>query len=132
MINGKQLTILIHVDDILVLSEREGDMEWLYEELKKEFGNIKYCDNLDVSYLGMHIRLQRGEAIVSMTAYREDLLEEAGVTGVAASPATGNLFEVGTTKALNETRKSSISLRLSCCTWLKERSLRCCWLCPSS
>lgn len=74
-------------------------------ELTREFGNVKCCDDLDVSYLGMHIRIVEDKVLISMKAYIEELLAEAGVTGVAASPATGNLFDVGTSKLLGEEDK---------------------------
>ena len=40
-----------------------------------------------------HIRMGGGAAIASMRAYIEALLTDLGVTGVASSPATGNLFQ---------------------------------------
>jgi hypothetical protein len=100
MINGIQLTIVIYVDDVLALSQNEDDIKWLVKQLSDEFGDVKYSDDLDVSYLGMHIRIVGTRAIVSMKAYSEALIEEAGVTGVAASPALGTLFQVGNTRPL--------------------------------
>lgn len=57
-VNGKQCTITLHVDDLLVLSQDKRDTEWLVEQL-------------------------------------DGVLEEAAVTGRAASPATSSLFAEG-------------------------------------
>eukprot|EP00392_Amoebophrya_sp_AT5.2_P019502 g20358.t1 len=93
MIKGKQCTLVIFVDDILALAGRDQDIDWVVSKLKDRFGDVKCNRDRDLSYLGMHIRMGGGAVIVSMRAYVEALLTEFGVTGVAASPATGNLFQ---------------------------------------
>ena len=90
-------TTTLHVDDLLVLSQDKGDIEWLVKQLKKQYGEIKYCDG-DMSYLGMHVSIIDDKAVVSMRAYR--VLEEAAVTGRAASPATSSLFSQGAEQKL--------------------------------
>ena len=94
-VNGKQCTITLHVDDLLVLSQDKRDTEWLVEQLKKQYGEVKYCDDKDMSYLGMHVSMIDDRAVVSMRAYLDGVLEEAAVTGRAASPATSSLFAEG-------------------------------------
>ena len=57
MIDGKQCTLSIFVDDILALSVDTKTLEWLLAELRKEFDDVKAEIGNDLSYLGMHIQL---------------------------------------------------------------------------
>jgi hypothetical protein len=57
----------------------------------------------NLSYLGMHLKIEQGMITVSMKAYVEALLLEYGVVGQAASPAKSDLFAVdAASKALGE------------------------------
>jgi hypothetical protein len=81
----------------------------LIDALKKEFdGDVKYCMDKDISYLGMHLRIEQGVVNVSMKAYVEDLLREYRVTGVAASPAKANLFDIDGPSKLLGTREREV------------------------
>ena len=91
-VNGKQCTVTLHVDDLLVMSQCKEDTEWLVAKLKQQYGEVKHCTDHDMSYIGMHINVQDGKAVVSMRAYLEGVLEETGTTGGTASPATASLF----------------------------------------
>ena len=57
MIDGKQCTLSIFVDDILALSVDTKTLEWLLAELRKEFDDVKAEIGNDLSYLGMHSQL---------------------------------------------------------------------------
>jgi hypothetical protein len=93
MVNGKQITLVVYVDDILALSEDLAAIEEVVQQLKSKFGEVKYSLDGDLSYLGMHIRVEGGVATVSMTAYLDGVLEEHGITGVVTTPATAGLFD---------------------------------------
>ena len=54
---------------------------------------MKYSLDGDLSYLGMHIRVEGGVATVSMVAYLDGVLAEHGITGVVSTPATAGLFD---------------------------------------
>jgi hypothetical protein len=93
MINGKQLTLVLYVDDLLVSTEMDDDIDWNIDQLRDRFGEVTTCRDKNLSYLGMHLKFEDQRVIVSMRHYIEALLAEYDITGVAASPATGNLFE---------------------------------------
>lgn len=93
--NGKECTVVLYVDDLLVLAEDEALIDELYAQLRDRFEGVSMSKDADLSYLGMHIRLEEGEVVVSMQAYLEALLNECEITGVASTPGTAGLFTVG-------------------------------------
>jgi hypothetical protein len=49
----------------------------------------------------MHVRVEADKTVLSMRSYVKTMLKElSSVTGVAASPATGKLFECDDTTTL--------------------------------
>ena len=57
----------------------------------------------DLSYLGMHLKVEQGRITVSMKAYVEALMLECGVVGKAASPAKSDFFFIdGRSKPISE------------------------------
>lgn len=93
IIDGKQCTLVVYVDDLLISCVDSGIMDEVVSELKNRFGEVKYCAEKDISYLGMHIVVENGSAAVSMEAFVRGILAEHPVTGVASTPATANLFD---------------------------------------
>ena len=92
--NGKQCTIAIHVDDLIITSVRTGMIEDVCAHLRNRYGNITRCDGPILNYLGMVFDLSNvGEVRMTMKGYIEETLEIAGITGRAKSPATDGLFE---------------------------------------
>jgi len=95
MVDGVQLTILLYVDDLLVTCELKGPIMKFVADLKSVFDeDVKFSLGSDVSYLGMHLRVEQGQIIVSMKAYIDALMEEYEVVGSAASPAKNDLFDI--------------------------------------
>ena len=45
-VDGKQSTLLIHVDDIKILSQIKGEVKMLYDSLLKKFEKVNYHDGL--------------------------------------------------------------------------------------
>lgn len=98
MINGKQCTILLYVDDLLITCVDESAMREVIKQLEDAFeGDVKHSFDKDLSYLGMHIKVEEGRITVSMTAYLQSLLDELGVTGSVTTPATSKLFMINPT-----------------------------------
>lgn len=92
-INGKQCTILLYVDDLLITCVDEGALREVIQQLEDAFGgDVKHSFDKDLSYLGMHIKIEEGRITVSMTAYLQNVLDELGVTGSVTTPATAKLF----------------------------------------
>jgi hypothetical protein len=95
IIKGVQITLLLYVDDLLILCVSEDAIMLVIDMIKKEFaGDVKYSLDGDLSYLGMHIQQEKGSIKISMQAYVEGLMKEYNVIGKAASPATTDLFRV--------------------------------------
>jgi hypothetical protein len=104
MVGGKQCTILLYVDDLLVTCEVKGAIMDVIAQLEQAFeGDVKACHDKDLSYLGMHLKIEDGSITVSMVAYLRGVLDELGVTGKVTTPATADLFNPGVAgRALSE------------------------------
>ena len=93
--NGKQITAIIYVDDLMITCKDENEIDKLCDYLRNEFETITMHDGVRHSYLGMTFDFgdDRG-LVITMAGYEEDALKHYGVTGVAATPATNSLFEI--------------------------------------
>ena len=98
IIDGKQCTLVIYVDDILALSVDDTGLEYVIDGLKTAFKEVTIEKSDDFSYLGMRIRLADNTVKVTMDGFVEDLLTEYDITGVRSTPATPGLFEIGDSK----------------------------------
>lgn len=109
VVNGKQCTICLFVDDILVTCEDEAGIDQLIDALKAEYGEITvHRDECDLSYIGMHLHSNGNKISVSQLAYVMELLTKYQITGVAASPATGSLFDDDGTHALLSDKEKAL------------------------
>jgi hypothetical protein len=92
-INGTKCTIMIYVDDLLVTSADQAAIDEVIQQLGEAFeGDVKSCTDKDLSYLGMHLKMESGKITVSMVAYLRGVLEELQVKGSVTTPATAGLF----------------------------------------
>ena len=99
-IGGKQCTILVYVDDLLITCVEAGAVNQVIEQLGAAFGgDVKSSQEKDLSYLGMHLKLEAGKITVSMEAYLAGVLEEYGVKGTVTTPATSSLFNLSSTSS---------------------------------
>ena len=90
-----RITVLVHVDDAFVTAPSERHIDRLVMEIQKLYPQLTVHRGKKLPYLGMVIDLSKpGEAVLSMEKYVQDLVTECGFDGVAASPATANLFTV--------------------------------------
>ena len=94
--DGKQITLVIFVDDILALSTDAAAMRSLTDGLISKYKDVKHCTKNDFSYLGMHIVIRPdGTVHLSMEHFVDELLKEVQIVGTRATPATARLFEPG-------------------------------------
>jgi hypothetical protein len=107
MVNGKQVTIVIYVDDLLVLALERESLEWVATMLKKEFNGVEYKIADELSYLGMVIQRFPGKGVrVSMQHYLEGILEYYGKALCDyITPAKADLFKVVEAEASEEQSK---------------------------
>jgi len=103
-VSGEQLTVVIFVDDILATCKSDSVITDLVSQLREEFDEVKGGLTDDFSYLGMHVVNNRelGEIEVSMEGYEKEVLEYAGVQGRRSSPATSDLFSVGSSALMGD------------------------------
>jgi hypothetical protein len=93
VINGKQCTIMVYVDDLLITCASEEAIREVVDQLEAAFeGDVKACSDADLSYLGMHLKVRSNTITVSMVSYLSGVLGEYGVNGKVSTPATDKLF----------------------------------------
>jgi hypothetical protein len=99
--SGKQITVLVYVDDLMVTSTDEEEINNLIAHLEAKFKSLTKSHGNVHSYLGMTFDFgdDRG-LVVTMSGFEEDLMRHYNVQGVAASPATNDLFDVDTDSPL--------------------------------
>ena len=98
MINGAQMTITWHVDDLKISHVDPWEVTKMIKWFGKIYGNIKVSRGKVHNYLGMQLDYRhKGEVRMSMKDYVKEVIEsfpeEIG-TKVAATPAAEYLFEV--------------------------------------
>jgi hypothetical protein len=104
---GQQLTLAIHVDDVMITAASEAHIDALLGEFDALYPELTVHRGRNLDYLGMHFCFAGGGKVrVTMPAYIDEVLEcAADFTGVAASPAQNDLFDVGSSPALGEAEK---------------------------
>ena len=98
IVNGKQCTIIWHVEDLKISHVDKEVVENVIENLEKKFGKeslLVTARGKVLEYLGMtlHYRL-KGKVKMSMYDYVKKIIEEAldDMTGTAKTSAAGHLF----------------------------------------
>ena len=80
MVNGKQMTISWHVDDLKVSHKSPKVVTEFIEWVKKEYGKereVTFTRGCKHAYLGMLLDYSRkGKVIIDMTSYVKDMWEE--------------------------------------------------------
>ena len=95
VVDGKQCTVCVHVDDLLITCELDEVIDSIYGQLQERYKEVKIQRGPKVSYLGMTLDFSvPGKAKCTMEGYVADLLRIAGVSGKASTPALDDLFEI--------------------------------------
>ena len=100
MINGKQFTILWHVDDLKLSHEDPNVVTQVLEMINNRYGKevpITVMRGKVHDYLGMVLDYtEEGRVKISMNQYVNEILDElpADMTGEAPTPAAAHLFQV--------------------------------------
>jgi hypothetical protein len=102
MINGKQCTIVWHMDDLKISHVDEQVIREMVDLLQAKYGSddapvtVTYGKVHD--YLGMTLDYSKtGKVIIDMKQYVKDMLKEVSdkmVDGVSATPAAAHLYDV--------------------------------------
>ena len=88
-----QLSVALHVDDLMVTCACKEEINLFAEYLKRCFQKITVHEGVKLSYLGMLFDFSGdGEVKVTMDKCVEDILRESGVEKRRSTPATAALF----------------------------------------
>jgi hypothetical protein len=114
VVDGKQSTILLHVDDIMVLSQISGETKELYAFLESKFGKVTLHEGVKHNYLGMTFDFTvAGRVTITMLGYETDLTRDwfniefdpkmvLGRGKFASTPSINNIFEKGDSPQLSK------------------------------
>ena len=121
--NGKQLTVCLYVDDLLCTCEFAEALEWLKDELVKEYKDVNSNVGPVHSYLGMTFDWQvESKVKVTMSGYIKDMLALYEVEGTRVTPALQDLFEVDANSArLDAALSESFASRVAKVLYLAKR-----------
>ena len=88
-----------------------------------KYGEISRSDGPVVNYLGMTFDLRvKGEARVTMKRHIQDTLEGSGTTGLAASPAIDQLFDVRDVARVEEEKRAKFHSMVAKLLYLAKRT----------
>ena len=100
MVDGNQVTIQFHVDDLKISHVKQSVVDAVLTDLNKQFGTTRKplaaSTGLVHDYLGITIDYsEKGKVIFTMYDYLEDILEEMpnDMRGTSPTPASSNLFD---------------------------------------
>ena len=109
MDSGNQCTVCVYVDDLMVTSKLESDVDEVFEYLAKVYGPITISSGKKQSYLGMMFDFGiPGKVNISMSGYIDEILSYTKVRANdrAITPATAKLFDIDeNSNQLNENDK---------------------------
>ena len=95
MASSNQITICVHVDDLLMTCVDQKVMSSEIEKLEEIFGNLSVSYGKMQNYLGMVFDLTtEGTVVIEMKNYIGELLEYTETKTSAPTPAEVNLFDV--------------------------------------
>ena len=116
MVDGNQITIQFHVDDLKISHVKQTVVDSVLSDLNKQFGTTRKplaaTTGLIHDYQGITIDYSEiGKVIFTMFDYLEDILDErhGDMRGTSPTPASGNLFDVDEDSPLHKDMRSHTS-----------------------
>ena len=103
IINGKQMTVCFHVDDLLMLHHEEEVIREFARYLEGIYGKLEVTIGDELEYLGMKFRFSDGAVSISQEAFTRETIEEFPemIDTTAEDPASATLFNVREPSAKN-------------------------------
>jgi hypothetical protein len=93
--NDMQVSVVIHVDDLLITSRKMSYIDDLITVLKRTYKDIRTATGDVLGYLGLSMDFSTpGEVKITAPAFTKDLLASCHAPSVTTSPAAEQLFEV--------------------------------------
>jgi hypothetical protein len=118
MINGKQLTVAWHVDDLKVSHVDATVVDKFIYDMEQEFGKespINKSRGKIHDYLGMVLDFtKQGEVAVTMVDYIKSILNDVpnDMKGCAATPAANHLFQINENPTYLDSKSASLFVHL--------------------
>jgi len=104
--DGSQVTLCVHVDDMLITASSEDQIERTLSDMREVLGDVTVNRGQIQDYVGMTFDFSSREQLkVTMENFVSELLKECKVEGVASTPANNNLFQVDDEAALDSDNK---------------------------
>ena len=95
VINGRQVTIALYVDDLMITCASQWILDGVIQQLESMFDGSTVHRGATHSYIGMLFDFSNvGRVHVRMDGYIDDFLSEYEVKGSAPTPSKSDLFEV--------------------------------------
>ena len=98
---GKKSSIIVYVDDLLILAANYEQTMIIIGQLKAKYGDLTHClpnDHGEVDYLNIQIRQTEDGIYLHQTTYANKLFEDLNYTPAQVCdrdlPYQGNLFDV--------------------------------------
>jgi hypothetical protein len=93
--SGNQVSIVLHVDDLMVTSQSQDDLDTFGLFLKSVYPETRTTSGTSLDYIGMTFDFSAaGEVRVAMDECVDDILSGCGVTTTKMTPGASVLFEV--------------------------------------
>ena len=93
--DGSQITIVLHVDDLMVTCIHQDNLDAFGSYLRSVYAETRTIRGTTIDYIGMTFYFSvRGEVSLTMQNCINDILSGCGVTTGRATPAASVLFDV--------------------------------------
>jgi hypothetical protein len=93
-VDGEQVTIAFHVDDLLITSVNSKLIDQIQQHLEQNFESITVNRGNNHSYLAMNLEMTENGIELDMIAYVDKCIKDRTFSRKVASPATDDLFDL--------------------------------------
>ena len=93
--NGNKMYLLVHVDDIMIITKNNHDIDNFINYLKTKFETVTQNeDRFNLDYLGINIRIDPSDHSIYLNqkGLIKSILDDLNVTQIASTPSTSALF----------------------------------------
>ena len=102
--SGKQVTVVIHVDDIMMTTSGEDNISHEIKLIQDCFGELTVSRGKNLNYLGMNFVFLDKSVKITMGGFISDFLQDMDsiIPGTCETPASKELFQIGDTKLVDD------------------------------
>lgn len=102
IVDGKQITAVIFVDDIFATHVNIKILRDLNKSLREHLTGVSFCEDTILPYLGTKVHFLPGKIILSMPGFVDDLLKTYPDIKPCTTPATLDLFNIDNSAVLSK------------------------------